>query len=147
VYWRNTPGLGLPARSYQRFYTETEARAFISMAGLLGLDTARQVMATQNAAARRALLDTALAERGLTPSRQPAAPVSAAVQPAPGLTSAATPPAGVADNRLAGVSFRQLWTTFLKRHRHARKGLQPIGNPASPSTETRSSRYRLALSR
>jgi hypothetical protein len=61
VYWRNAPGLGLPARSYQRFYSSADAQQFIGMAAFLGLDTARQVMATEDVAARRELLDTALA--------------------------------------------------------------------------------------
>jgi hypothetical protein len=48
---RNKPGLGLPARSYQPFYSKSDAQRFVGMAALLGLDTARQVILVPTAAA------------------------------------------------------------------------------------------------
>jgi hypothetical protein len=35
VYWRNTAGLGLPARSYQPFYSQADPEQFIGMAAFL----------------------------------------------------------------------------------------------------------------
>jgi hypothetical protein len=122
VYWRNPPGLGLAARSYQRFYSRADAEQFVSMAAYFGLETARQVTATEDVAARRALLDTALAERGLMPADP--APVPGPVMP---LVPAAPAHLGKPANpRLTGVSFRQLWTTFLERQRHLRKGTRTL---------------------
>jgi hypothetical protein len=61
VYWRNT-GAGLPARSYLPFYVRDEAEQFVGMAGLLGLDTARRVLAAGDPQSATALVHAALAE-------------------------------------------------------------------------------------
>jgi hypothetical protein len=78
VYWRNSDA-GLPARSHVPFYGRAEAVRFVGMAGLLGLDTARQVLDTEDTHAAAALLQAALAERGLAaptpaPETLPTAP-------------------------------------------------------------------------
>lgn len=120
VYWRNAPGLGLPARSYQRLDSRGDAEQFIGMAAHFGLETARQVMATPDASARRELLAAAQAER---------APAPAGPATTPHLAAAFTPPVAVgmpAGSRLTGVTFRTLWTTFLERHRHVRKGTRTL---------------------
>ncbi|SDY82642.1 hypothetical protein SAMN05660209_03812 [Geodermatophilus africanus] len=66
VYWRNGVA-GLPARSYLQFYGRDAAEQFVGMAGLglLGLHTACQVLDTDDPLEATALLQAALAERGL----------------------------------------------------------------------------------
>jgi hypothetical protein len=110
VYWRNSLP-GLPARSYLPFYGRAEAEQFVGMAGLLGLDTSRQVLDTDDPQAAAALLQAALAERGLAPG-DPVVPQSAPELPQ---TSAAAPTlfTAPADPRLTGVTFDELWTRFL----------------------------------
>ena len=72
VYWRKH-ARARPARPVLpgRFYSSRDAEPFIGMAGFLGLEIARQVMAAEDVAARRALLETALTERGLAPRPRP----------------------------------------------------------------------------
>jgi integrase len=80
-------------------------------------------MATEDVAARRALLDAALAERGLVP----AGPAPLSVPELPPTPAAAarlfTPPA---DPRLTGVTFDELWTLFLARTRHVDEGTHKL---------------------
>ncbi|MGY1827604.1 tyrosine-type recombinase/integrase [Blastococcus sp. SYSU DS0541] len=120
VYWRNPAGLGLPARSYQRLESRGDAEQFIGMAAHFGLDTARQVMATPDASARRELLAAAQAEQAPAPAGVAAA--GPLITPGVRAATAAAPD----DPRLSGVSFRTLWTTFLDRHRHVRKGTREL---------------------
>jgi hypothetical protein len=44
VYWRNPRIPGLPARSSLPFYSRDDSEQFTSVAGLLGMDTARRVL-------------------------------------------------------------------------------------------------------
>jgi len=115
VYWRNNVA-GLPAQSYLPFYGRDAAEHFVGSASLLGLHTARQVFTTEDPQAAAALVQAALAERGL-------APADLAPQPAPELQPAALagpPPlfTAPADPRLTGVTFDELWARFLGRIRH-----------------------------
>jgi hypothetical protein len=107
VYWRNSVP-GLRARPYLPFYVRAEAERFTVMAGLLGLDTARQVATTEDPQAAAALLQAALTERGLAPADP--APRLEPLPPAP----AGPPPlfTAPADPRLTGVTFEELWTRF-----------------------------------
>ncbi|MGY1686450.1 hypothetical protein ACI8AK_12755 [Geodermatophilus sp. SYSU D00867] len=124
VYWRHTPGRGLPARSYQRCHSPADAQQFIDMAAYFGLDTARQVMATEDKVARWALLDAALAERGLVP----ADPVPRPAPQVPPAVPAGPPPllAAPADPRLTGVTFDELWARFLTRIRYVDEGTHKL---------------------
>ena len=119
VYWRNTDA-GLPARSYLPFYGRDSAEHFVGSAALLGLHTARQVFTTDDPQAAAALVQAALAERGLAP-----------VDPAPEVlptAPAGQPPAfgAPADDRLTGVTFDELWTRFLGRTRHVDEGTHKL---------------------
>jgi len=122
VYWRNS-GAGLPARSYVRFYGRAEAEQFVSMAGLLGLHTARQVLDAGDPQAAAVLLQEAWAQRGLALAKPAPAPVA----PAGSLLSLSAASAGApADPRLTGVTFRRLWQTFLDRHRSIAEGTREL---------------------
>jgi hypothetical protein len=132
VYWRNgVPGLR--ARPYLPFYVRAEAERFIVMAGLLGLDTARQVATTEDPQAAAALLQAALTERGLAP----ADPAPEPLPPAP----AGPPPlfTAPADPRLTGVTFEELWTRFRTVARFdtavplESRTAGPVLTPAAPS--------------
>jgi hypothetical protein len=114
VYWRNSLP-GLPARSYLPFYGRAEAERFVGMADLLGLDTSRQVLDTDDPQAAAALLQAALATRGLAPADP--APALARLAPAGPPLSAAP-----SDPRLTGVPFRTLWQTFLDRQHNVEEG-------------------------
>src|SRR5206468_2648411 len=99
VYWRNSLP-GLPARSYLPFYGRAEAEQFVCMAGLLGIDTSRQVLETDDPQAAAALLQAALATQGLAPGDPRPAPAPLAPAGAPPLSAA------LSDPRLTGVTFR-----------------------------------------
>lgn len=125
VYWRNN-GAGLPARSYLPFYMRDEAAQFVVMAGLIGLDTARQVTTTEDPEEATALLQAALSECGLVPSAPESAPAAPATATAelPATTAA---PAGAADGpRRTEVTFRRLWEVFLDRQRHIAEGTHEL---------------------
>jgi hypothetical protein len=119
VYWRNGAP-GLPARSYLPFYGRGDAERFVGMAGLLGLDTARQVLDTSDPLEATALVQAALTARGLAP----ADPTPEVLPTAP----AGPPPAfsAPADPRLTGVTFDELWTRFLGRIRHVDEGTHKL---------------------
>jgi integrase len=112
VYWRNSDA-GLPARSYLPFYGRDAAEHFVGSAALLGLHTARQVFTTEDPQAAAALVQAALAERGLAPVDS-----GPALAPAGPLPQSAAP----ADPRLTGVTFRKLWHSFLDRQHHVEEG-------------------------
>jgi hypothetical protein len=119
VYWRNAVP-DLPARSYVPFHGRDEAEQFVGMAGLLGLDTARQVLDAEDPQAATALLQAALAERGLAPADPGPAPAPLAPAGPPPVSAA---PAGApSDPRRTGVTFRRLWETFLDRQHHVEEG-------------------------
>jgi hypothetical protein len=123
VYWRNgVPGL--PARSYVPFYGRADAVQFVGMASLLGLDTARQVLDAEDPQAAAALLQAALAERGLAPTdpapRPAPEPLPAAQAGPPPLFTVPTDP------RLTGVTFDELWARFLSRIRHVDEGTHKL---------------------
>jgi hypothetical protein len=87
------------------------------MAGLLGLDTAPQVLDTDDPLEATALLQAALVQRGLAPAERQPAPLAPAGSPV------SAPPSGApADPRLTGVTFRKLWQTFLDRQHHVEEG-------------------------
>ncbi|MCU1612973.1 MAG: hypothetical protein JWO98_513 [Frankiales bacterium] len=123
VYWRNAPGLGLPARSYQPgLYSKADAQKFVEIATHLGLDTARQAMAANDEATRRALLAAAVAERGLVPAPAAApAPITPPLAAAP-MSPAFVAPAGGSGTRTVGVTFDELWARFLTKIRHVDEG-------------------------
>lgn len=119
VYWRNPEGC-LPARSCQRgLYTRADAEKFIIMAGHLGLDTTRHVMAANDRATRHARIAAALAER----APGPAGPAVVSPLRAPGLpTAAPVAPPTPDDRHRTGVTFATLWQTFLDRQHHLEEG-------------------------
>jgi hypothetical protein len=127
VYWRNgVPGL--PTRSYVPFYGREEAGRFGGMASLLGLDTARRVVATEDPQEAAALLEAALAERGLAPVDP--GPAAAPLVPA-GPPLSVAPAGAPIDPRLNGVTFRNLWQTFLDRQHHVEEGTR--SRPPAPA--------------
>jgi integrase len=120
VYWRNGVA-GLPARSYVPFYGRAEAEQFVGMAGLLGLDTARQVLEADDPHTATVLLQEALAQRSLAPADRATAPLAPAGSPL-----SAGPAGAPSDPRLTGVTFRRLWQTFLDRHRNIAEGTHEL---------------------